>query len=108
MLQVGAEIAVLVWNVGVLVPPVVTVEVGRGFAEAPAVLTAKGIPVAKLLVASVSIAVIEHRVHIDVEPIRPHDRHGALEFLPFAPVRWNGLLLVFAAEIVVIEGIEAG
>ena len=51
---------------------------------------------------------IEHRVHIDVEPVCPHDCHGALEFLPAAPVGRNGYLLVLAADIIVIERIEAG
>ena len=55
MFQVGAERAIVIWNVGVLVLLVVTVEVGEGLAEAPAVLVAKRIPVAELLVASVSV-----------------------------------------------------
>jgi hypothetical protein len=43
--------------------------------------------------------VIEHRVYIYVEPVCPHYCHGALEFLPCAPVRPNGSLLVLAADL---------
>src|SRR3984893_12368973 len=85
--QIAAERAIVIWNIGVLVLLVVTMEVGEGLAEAPAVLVAKSIPVPELLIASVSVAVIEHRVYIYVEPVCPHCCHGALEFLPCAPVR---------------------
>ena len=110
MFQVRPKTAVFVWNIGVLVRiggVVATVEVGGGLLEAAAICAAKGIFVTELPIARVSVAVIEHRVHIDIEPVCPHDRHGALEFLPSAPVQRKGSLLVLAADVVIIERIES-